>query len=329
MKTVPSVKLRSLAFALTLLAGVQARATNCLVERCTIRDCGQAANPRGSQGGISQLRGQIYNNTVFVGKGFAGKGEVVKPFAFRGGEGFAVRNNIFVAGHDGEFFAPGGGSFQNNCYWRTNADLHLAGCASLAAWRTKSGQEMLNGAAVGFQVDPRLRAPGRGGSIDYPVKLASLSANDLLPSSPLLGKGLDLEKLFKIAPGPWDFGGAPLRPGTQHSPGAIDEPTTATAHDALPAPRYPHPVRSSLCRRRIILVHPTQECAGLRPGIFQGISPVSNGTCLRYASADILEPPGEMESGSAGTQPDKGYPGSGAPMARQASDGFCHQGPFS
>ena len=29
------------------------------------------------------------------------------------------------------------------------------------------------------------------------------------------------------------------------------------------------------------------------------------------------------------TQPDKGYPGSGAPMARQAPDGLCHQGPFS
>ena len=306
--------------------------TNCLVERCTIRDCGQAANPRASQGGIgglvflecdkcvaqfnecyhmvttigcdgcafdtdggcthctlqynyshdnegsgfqagpfagcspfadntirynisendaqknpgstggimtwgSQPRGQIYHNTVFVGKGFAGNGEVVKPFAFRGGAGFTVRNNIFVAGHDGEFLAPGGCSFQNNCYWRTNGDLHMAGCASLAAWRKHSGQEMLNGAAVGFQVDPRLRAAGHGGNIDNPAKLARLSAYDLLPSSPLLGKGLDLERLFKIAPGPCDFRGTPLRPGTQHSPGAIDEPTIATAYDASPAHR--------------------------------------------------------------------------------------------
>ena len=161
----------------------------------------------------SQARGQIYNNTVFVGKGFAGKGGVVKPFAFRGGAGFAVRNNIFVAGHDGEFLAPGGGSFQNNCYWRTNGDPHLAGGDSLAAWRKKSGQEMLNGAAVGFQVDPRWCARGRGGNIDNPAKLASLIAYDLLPSSPLLGKGLDLEKLFTIAPGPCDFRGTPLRPG--------------------------------------------------------------------------------------------------------------------
>ena len=37
---------------------------------------------------------------------------------------------------------------------------------------------------------------------------------------------------------------------------------------------------------------------------------------------------GETESGSAGTQPDEGYPGSGAPMARQAPDGKRRQGPF-
>ena len=32
---------------------------------------------------------------------------------------------------------------------------------------------------------------------------------------------------------------------------------------------------------------------------FQGISPVSNGTCLWFVNADILGPPGETESGSA------------------------------
>ena len=43
----------------------------------------------------------------------------------------------------------------------------------------------------------------------------------------------------------------------------------------------------------------------------------------------MLEPPGETESGSAGTQPDKGYPSSGAPMTSLAPDGFGRQGPFS
>ena len=299
-------------------------ATNALVERCVIRDCGQAANPRASQGGMgglvflecdrcvaqfnecyrmvttigcdgcafdidggcthctlqynyshdnegsgfqagpfagcspfadntirynisendaqknpgntggimtwgSQPRGQIYNNTVFVGKGFTGKGKTVRPLAFRGGAGFSVRNNIFVAGHDGEFIAPGGGTFQNNCYWRTNGDLHMAGCASLAAWHKKSGQETLDGVAVGFQLDPQLRAAGRGGNVDDPAKLAGVTAYDLLPTSPLRSRGLDLEKLFKIAPGPGDFRGTPLRPGMKHSLGAIEDPAVTGA----------------------------------------------------------------------------------------------------
>jgi len=42
------------------------------------------------------------------------------------------------------------------------------------------------------------------------------------------------------------------------------------------------------------------------PGIFGGISPVSNGTCLRFPQIHILELPGETESGSAGTQVRRG-----------------------
>ena len=177
-------------------------------------------NPNNT-GGImtwsSQARGQIYNNTVFVGKGFGG----VKPFAFRGGAGLSVRNNIFVAGHDGEFIDSGGCSLQNNCYWRTNGDLRMAGCGSLTDWRKKSGQEMLNGAAVGFQVDPRLRAPGRGGDLDDAAQLKTLDAYNLLPSSPLIGKGLDLQGLFKIPPGPCDFHGTPFRPVARFDLGAV------------------------------------------------------------------------------------------------------------
>ena len=165
----------------------------------------------------SQARGQIYNNTVFVGKGFGG----VKPFAFRGGAGLSVRNNIFVAGHDGEFIDPGACSLQNNCYWRTNGDLRVAGCAGLADWRKKSGHEMLDGAAVGFQVDPRLRAPGSGGDLDDAARWKTLDAYNLLPSSPLIGQGLDLQGLFKIPPGPCDFHGTPFRPGVRFDLGAV------------------------------------------------------------------------------------------------------------
>jgi hypothetical protein len=273
--------------------------TGCVVERCTIRHCGQTANPRGSQGGIgglvflechkcvaqfnechhmvttigydgcafdidggctncilqynyshdnegsgfqsgpfagcnamydntirfnisqndaqknagntggimtwgSQPRGQIYNNTVFTSRGIN-----CKPLAFRGGDGFAVRNNIFVVAHDGEIIAPAG-SFQNNCYWRTNGDPHLAGCANLAAWRKASGQEKLDGRPVGYFCDPLFRRAGGGGDVNSAAKLSTLDAYDLLPASPLVGKGLDLKRAFGIDPGPHDFPGTRL-----------------------------------------------------------------------------------------------------------------------
>ena len=56
---------------------------------------------------------------------------------------------------------------------------------------------------------------------------------------------------------------------------------------------------------------------------------MSNGTRLRLAGSDTMGLSGETESGSAGTQPDKGYPGSGAPMARQAPDSKRRPGPLS
>jgi len=285
-------------------------ANGCTIERCTIRRCGQAANPKGSQGGIgglvflechncvaqfnechhmvttigydgcafdidggctncvlqynyshdnegsgfqsgpfegcsplgdntirynisqndakkntdntggimtwgSQPRGQIYNNTIFVGKGMKSNAA-----AFRGGDGFSVRNNIFVADHDGDIVVAGRGTFQNNCYWRTNGNLRLAGHTDLAAWRKASGQERIDGGDVGFQVDPQFRAPGGGGSIDDAARLGTLRAYDLLPSSALIGKGFDLKRLFRIAPGQCDFHGTPLQPGMKFDLGA-------------------------------------------------------------------------------------------------------------
>jgi hypothetical protein len=47
---------------------------------------------------------------------------------------------------------------------------------------------------------------------------------------------------------------------------------------------------------------------------------VSNGSCFRRPEMIILPASGETESGFAGTQPDKGYPGSSAPMAREAPE---------
>ena len=84
-------------------------------------------------------------------------------------------------------------------------------------------------ADVGFQVDPRFVAPGGGGSIDDAARLGTLRAYDLLPSSPLAGKGLDLQRLFQVAPGPCDFHGTPLQPGMKFNLGASQDLATSSS----------------------------------------------------------------------------------------------------
>ena len=183
-------------------------------------------NP-GASGGImtwsSQQHGFIYNNTVFISEGVNG----TKPAAFLGnGSGLTVCNNIFVANHDGDIVnSRDGCAFRNNCYHRTKGEFSVTYVkkryASLAAWQEAANQEKVDGAPVGFSVDPQLRAPGCGGTIGDVSKLGTLDAYDLLPASPLIGKGLNVQTSFGIAPAPFDFRGGPLRVGDTCDLGAI------------------------------------------------------------------------------------------------------------
>ncbi len=184
------------------------------VIRFNISENDTKKNP-GNSGGIMtwgrQERGLIHNNTVVAGPGLDGK-----PAAFLGnGKGLTVCNNIFVATHDGEIVRTGDGCIlRNNCYFRADGGFAVRQGKvfdSLAAWQDATGQEKLDGARIGFAADPRLRRPGGGGAIDNPARLGALASYDLLPSSPLIGKGLDIRKVFGIEPGPGDFRGTSLR----------------------------------------------------------------------------------------------------------------------
>ena len=169
---------------------------------------------------------QMYNNTVISGPGRDGG----KPAAFLGsGGGVSVRNNIFVVTHDGPIAHTSGGyKLQNNCYYRANGSFGVwqAGkdYSSLAEWQAATGQEKLDDAAVGFFADPRLRGFRWGEGIPRESEARIPVAFDLLPGSPLIGKGLDLETLFQISPGRCDFHGAPLRAGKQFDLGAVRGP---------------------------------------------------------------------------------------------------------
>jgi len=178
-------------------------------------------------GGImtwGSITGDIYQNTVFISTGTDGK-----PAAFLGmGSGVSVRNNIFMVNHDGDIMNVfnAGYTFQNNGYYRTAGDFRIryadAEYANLSAWQKATGQEMLNGATVGIYADPQFRAPGDAGNIDDANKLSTLTAYDLIPTSPLAGKGLNLHKVFDVAPGPCDFHGASLHIGDTCNIGAVE-----------------------------------------------------------------------------------------------------------
>jgi hypothetical protein len=123
-----------------------------------------------------------------------------------------VRNNIFITtGGVPVVLNDGGGTdllFQGNDYWSSGAAFQIqwAGTtyASVDDWRANTGQETLNGGAVGFQFDPRLKNPGMGHSIWNPDRLAGLSAYQLRGTSPLRHSGLDLSQ-FGVAWDPYGF----------------------------------------------------------------------------------------------------------------------------
>ena len=90
-----------------------------------------------------------------------------------------VMNNIFQTADGVPLiidWTPGGGvSFLNNVYYSSGSTFTIrwggVDYHSLADWRNAVGQETLNSLAIGLAIDPRLLAPGTGGTIDTFVKL--------------------------------------------------------------------------------------------------------------------------------------------------------------
>ena len=151
-------------------------------------------------------KAELYHNTYFVDATPTG----TKPPVVTIGEhdnltGLRLRNNLFIAAHDRPLIAQtpalSRAVFQGNNYWGGSFDLN--------AFRS-AGQELLDGAAVGSRVDPRLRHAGHGGSPTDPSELPAITAYLLTSSSPLIGAGLDLAARFGLDPGPTDFYGQPL-----------------------------------------------------------------------------------------------------------------------
>lgn len=166
----------------------------------------------------------FFNNTVYAEAKPLG---AVRVFRAHGNgpilsSGFA--NNVFVAqGVElGEIVSSSTPLLAGNLYHapsgfavRQDGVLYT----DLAAWRTGTFQELLFGVPVGSTDDPLLVAPGQGGTIDDPDRLATLSAYRLRLGSGVVDLGLTLGA-YGIPPGLSDFYGRPLPAGSGYALGA-------------------------------------------------------------------------------------------------------------
>ncbi|OKL39852.1 hypothetical protein A3841_15860 [Pontibacter flavimaris] len=167
----------------------------------------------GSNGGIQNA--QIYNNTIYLTPSANGTPKAV--WVQTGGATAATfRNNLFVTtGGVGlvqvDAKVTANVRFEGNNYWSSGAtpSFNWAGKVynSLTNWRTNTKQELRNGVALGYALNPVLKEPGKSITIADPKRLYTLEGYKLLRSSPLIGKALNLAADFSIATGKRDFWG--------------------------------------------------------------------------------------------------------------------------
>jgi hypothetical protein len=183
-----------------------------------------------SSGGMKDTK--IYNNTIFVSE--VTKGAAIEEFPDQEGKSFIygteVYNNIFIAtGGKNLIRIPcpnDGWTFRNNCYYTYGGDVRILWgdktYNSLDEWCTATGQEKLDENLTGFDTDPGLEDPGKGGTIGDAHKLATLKAYMLKQTSPLVDKGLSIRSASGTDSGMRDFFGTPTPVGDKFDIGACE-----------------------------------------------------------------------------------------------------------
>jgi hypothetical protein len=172
-------------------------------------------------GGITLL-GQIsdaaiYQNTVVMPPVSGGSNPALRLVGTA--RSITVRNNIFLTEENGPIVVSAtalltsAAQFQANDYFTASGgwalDWGAASYRSLAAWRSASGQELLDNRPTGFAVDPQLAGPTLGlhATANGPAAAAGFV---LLPTSPLRGAGLALSSLPGVPSPAVDFSGASI-----------------------------------------------------------------------------------------------------------------------
>lgn len=149
-------------------------------------------------GGVDNI--QVYNNTSYAGPGSRAAIDIW-------GDTYnsAVRNNILLSDGSVPVVIGASATFQGNLYWNYAGFESIAGHDSLDLWRLATGQERLNGADTGIQLDPSLIAPGAAPTLNNADLLNSLSHYRSTAASIGVNRGLNLSSLFGIQSGPHDF----------------------------------------------------------------------------------------------------------------------------
>ncbi|HLL88858.1 MAG TPA: carbohydrate-binding protein, partial [Tepidisphaeraceae bacterium] len=165
----------------------------------------------------------IYGNTVYVSSAASNPvGIYINNFVGTTPKNIRVRNNIIVTNQTAtgtvklaDVDVGTGTTFQGNAYWTVGGSFSLKWGSNtrttLADFRSSDGQEKNGNADTGFNVDPKLRNPGNGGTIGNADNLATLEAYKLKADSPLINAGLNLTASpFNLSVGTRDFYGNAL-----------------------------------------------------------------------------------------------------------------------
>ncbi|WP_133273227.1 T9SS type A sorting domain-containing protein [Hymenobacter radiodurans] len=187
----------------------------------------------GDNGGIQ--RASIYNNTIFLSPPANGSRPKAVYVMSGGVSDITLQNNVLhttgglsIMSIDGA--ATNDVRFQGNCYWTDDAEVTMwwggTRFTTLAAWRAAAGQEQIGAKACGIIANPELIQSGVNPVVAQRTFTTAKYAEveyTLLPSSSLLGAGLNLRSEFGLATGSRDYFGNPTAPlGTTGNIGASE-----------------------------------------------------------------------------------------------------------
>lgn len=157
----------------------------------------------------------IYQNTVVMATRASGTNPALRLVGQA--RAVTVRNNLFVTMRGGPIVAAStaltssAARLQGNDYRAATGTWSLtwgkASYASLAAWRSATGQEEVGAQATGLTVNPQMVGPLLELAVTSPTAPDLAAAYALRSTSPLLQAGLSLRGLFGQATGATGFAG--------------------------------------------------------------------------------------------------------------------------